>query len=85
MPKMGGVDALKLLKDDPATADIPVIVISALSQSNEQKLIAAGAQCYVEKVRANPESLPEIVTRKLRTMQRQSRTYSPARDNAAVR
>lgn len=65
MPKMSGVDALKLLKDDPATSDIPVIVISALSQSNEQKLIAAGAQCYAEKTSTGPELLPEIVAKTL--------------------
>lgn len=69
MPRMGGVDALKLLKHDPATSEIPVVVISGLSQSNEQKLISAGAHCYFEKMHAGPESLPNIIRRALGSMQ----------------
>jgi CheY-like chemotaxis protein len=65
MPKMGGVDALKLLKCDPATSHIPVIVLSGLSQSNETKLISAGALTYLEKNDVGPERLAEYVRREL--------------------
>jgi CheY-like chemotaxis protein len=49
LPKLGGADLLQVLKGDPATARIPVIVLSSLPQKNEQKLMAAGAAAYLEK------------------------------------
>lgn len=49
IPKISGQDVLRLLKDTPATKDIPVVVVSSLSQANAQKLIAAGATEYFEK------------------------------------
>jgi CheY-like chemotaxis protein len=49
LPKLGGADLLRLLKGDPLTAEIPVIVLSSLPQKNEMKLIAAGAAAYLEK------------------------------------
>jgi two-component system, cell cycle response regulator DivK len=49
LPKLGGADLLHLLKGDPTTAKIPIIVLSSLPQSNEMKLIADGAAAYLEK------------------------------------
>lgn len=49
LPKMSGPDVLKALKANPATLDIPVIVLSSLSQKNEEKLIGEGAAAYLEK------------------------------------
>jgi CheY-like chemotaxis protein len=49
LPKISGPDVLKALKANPATMDIPVIVLSSLSQKNEEKLLAAGAAAYFEK------------------------------------
>jgi two-component system, cell cycle response regulator DivK len=49
LPKLGGADLLQVLKGDPGTAKIPVIVLSSLPQKNEQKLMAAGAAAYLEK------------------------------------
>jgi CheY-like chemotaxis protein len=49
LPKLAGADLLQVLKGDPATANIPVIVLSSLPQKNEQKLMAAGAAAYLEK------------------------------------
>ena len=49
LPKMSGPDVLRKLKQSPATATIPVIVISSLSQKNEKKLIDEGAAAYFEK------------------------------------
>jgi two-component system, cell cycle response regulator DivK len=49
LPKLGGADLLQLLKGDPHTAKIPVIVLSSLPQKNELKLMAAGAAAYLEK------------------------------------
>ncbi len=49
LPKLGGAQLLQLLKGDPLTAKIPVIVLSSLPQKNELKLIADGAAAYLEK------------------------------------
>jgi CheY-like chemotaxis protein len=49
LPKMAGLDVLTALKQDSATAQIPVIVLSGLSQTNEARLTKAGAAAYFEK------------------------------------
>jgi CheY-like chemotaxis protein len=40
---------LKALKENPDTTHIPVIVLSSLSQQNEERLIGQGAAAYFEK------------------------------------
>jgi len=67
MPRLGGVGALKVLKDDPVTAHIPVIVLSGLPSSNESKLVASGAFAYLAKTQTGPEDLPQHVQRALRS------------------
>ena len=49
LPKVTGSDVLKALKKDPATAAIPVIVLSSLSQKNAQQLEKDGASGFIEK------------------------------------
>ncbi len=49
LPKMTGLSVLRKLKQDPLTKQIPVIVLSGLSQHNEAKLRKEGAAGYVEK------------------------------------
>jgi putative two-component system response regulator len=49
LPKLSGPDVLKALKANPATRGIPVIVLSSLSQKNEEKLLSEGAAAYFEK------------------------------------
>ena len=49
LPGLDGTGVLKALKQDASTAQIPVIVLSALSQINEAKLKDAGAVAYIEK------------------------------------
>lgn len=49
IPKISGPDVLRALKANPATMDIPVIVLTSLSQKNEEKLIGEGAAAYLEK------------------------------------
>jgi CheY-like chemotaxis protein len=49
LPKISGPDVLKALKANPATMDIPVIVLTSLSQRNEEKLLSEGAAAYLEK------------------------------------
>lgn len=65
LPKMSGPEVLKRLKKDPATSNIPVIVLSSLSEKNRQKLIEAGADEYLQKSTLSPmpgmNLLPKIL------------------------
>ena len=67
LPKLSGTDVLHALRACEVTANIPVIVLSGLSQKNEAKLINEGANAYVEKSRIDLryDSLLEIVKRTL--------------------
>ena len=49
LPKISGPEVLKALKRNPATMDIPVIVLTSLSQKNEERLLHEGAAAYFEK------------------------------------
>ena len=49
LPKLDGPSVLRALKADPATAQIPVVVVTGLSQKNEEKLLHDGATAFVEK------------------------------------
>jgi CheY-like chemotaxis protein len=49
LPKVTGSEVLKQLKNDPATAAIPVIVLTSLSQKNAEQLAKDGAAGFFEK------------------------------------
>jgi CheY-like chemotaxis protein len=49
LPTLEGTEVLRQLKQNPITKFIPVIVLSSLSQKNEEKLKTAGAVAYFEK------------------------------------
>lgn len=50
MPEMNGYEVLKCLKSDPATRDIPVLMISALSEfESVVRCIELGAEDYLPK------------------------------------
>jgi CheY-like chemotaxis protein len=49
LPKIAGQDVLRTLKRDPRTKQIPVVVLSGLSQSNASRLMAQGAVEFVQK------------------------------------
>lgn len=49
LPALDGTVVLKELRKDPSTATVPVIVLTSLSQKNEEKLKSAGAAAYLEK------------------------------------
>jgi CheY-like chemotaxis protein len=65
LPKISGPEVLAQLKNDPATVDIPVVVLSSLTEKNRQKLIEAGAEEYLEKNSLSPlpgvNLLPQIL------------------------
>lgn len=57
MPEMGGLEACRRMKDDPATADIPVLMVTVLSEpENVLKGFRAGAVDYLTKP-IQPEEL----------------------------
>jgi CheY-like chemotaxis protein len=49
LPKMSGQDVLLNLKRDVRTAEIPVVVLSSLTEKNKERLVEAGAEDYLEK------------------------------------
>jgi len=49
LPRLDGLGVLEALKKDPKTASIPVIVMTGLSQRNEEKLKSAGAASFYQK------------------------------------
>jgi two-component system cell cycle response regulator DivK len=50
LPGMNGIDALKALRADPATAAIPAIAVTAsVMQQDRKQITAAGFDAYVGK------------------------------------
>lgn len=70
LPKVSGPDVLKALKNDPATAAIPVMVLTGLSQKNARQLKEDGASGFFEKsdsmLGKGPDSLVAAVDRMLK-------------------
>jgi two-component system cell cycle response regulator DivK len=63
MPRMDGFEAIRALRSDPATADIPIIAISAwASAKHKERAIEAGANEHFTK--------PVDLTRLLETINR---------------
>ena len=68
LPRISGPEVLRVLKADPATAGVPVIVVTGLSKRNEDKLLQEGAAAFLEKEELVNDSGPllRLVTRVLR-------------------
>jgi CheY-like chemotaxis protein len=49
LPKLSGLDVLRVLKSDAAVKHIPVIVLSGLAQANEGRLLNEGAAAFLLK------------------------------------
>jgi two-component system, cell cycle response regulator DivK len=65
LPKMSGLDATRALRADPATANIPIIVVTSFALSgDDQRAMAAGATAYLAKP-YSPRDLLALI-RKLR-------------------
>ncbi len=59
LPKMSGLEATRILKADPRTGHIPIIVITSFALSGDrEKAAAAGATSYLAK----PYSPRELLT-----------------------
>ena len=67
LPKIAGKDVLRELKADPATKDIPVVVLSNLSAEADQREMAdLGAGGYYVKATTLPSYLIQIVKKRIR-------------------
>jgi CheY-like chemotaxis protein len=71
LPKLSGLEVLQALKRDPATAAIPVIVLSQLARANEAIVKAVGAAAYFHKSKlagglAGEAQLVELIRNTLR-------------------
>jgi CheY-like chemotaxis protein len=62
LPKLDGPSVLRALKADPVTAQIPVVVVTGLSQKNESKLLDDGAAAFLEKGQLLTSSEPLLDT-----------------------
>ena len=61
MPKMSGIDVCRALRDDPATARIPVILLTANAQEADvERGFAAGVDDYIAKPFSPREMLGRI-------------------------
>ena len=50
LPDMHGSEVLRRLQDDPATAQVPVVVLSAVATPSQiERLLTAGARNYLTK------------------------------------
>ena len=77
MPKVDGYQALAAIKSDPATKDIPVIILSALMRDvNKTRAMEVGAENYIIK----SECMPGDVIKKIEKI---SLNWSPYRTIAA--
>jgi two-component system cell cycle response regulator DivK len=61
LPKLSGLDATRMLRADPKTAAIPIIVITSFALSgDDQKAKDAGASAYLAKP-YSPRELLQII------------------------
>lgn len=62
LPKLNGIEALKILKNDPQTKNIPVVLLTNLGQESIIKnAFSIGAVGYLMKMRITPHELGEKI------------------------
>ena len=60
MPRMSGFEVCRRLKEDPASADIPVVMVTALNELGDiERAVAAGTDDFLSK----PINKLELLTR----------------------
>jgi CheY-like chemotaxis protein len=60
MPRMSGFEACRKLKSDPATRDIPIIMVTALNELGD---IERGVECGTDDFITKPVNRLELITR----------------------
>ena len=67
MPNMNGKELLKKLKEDPVTADIPVVICTSLVEELEKKeFMSLGAVDYLVKTDTDPDKLASVIKKILK-------------------
>lgn len=62
IPKISGLDLLQMLRNNPKTADIPVVILSNYDdEATISKGLELGAREYIIKSRITPKDLPTKV------------------------
>ncbi len=63
LPKLSGLDATRLLRADPRTAKIPLVVVTSFALSgDDRRAMDAGASAYLAKP-YSPRDLMELIHR----------------------
>jgi CheY-like chemotaxis protein len=74
LPKLSGQEVLRSLRSTPPTTKVPIVVLSSLPQSNEERLKKDGATAYFDKaslgLEQQSESLVQIVRKTLEKSKR---------------
>lgn len=62
MPKMDGIQALVLIKQDPELKNIPVVMLTNLAESSKaEEAIGKGAVKYIIKSEYDPKQVVDLV------------------------
>ena len=62
LPGMDGVAALRMLREDPRTADVPAIAVTAYAmRGDEERLLEAGFDAYIAKPIDTREFVPRLL------------------------
>ena len=68
LPEMDGAEALRMLRDDPLTREIPVVAVTAFAMKDDrERALDAGFDSYIEKpisVRTLPDQVRGFLDRK---------------------
>lgn len=68
MPNMNGLDALKKIKEDEKTKNIPVVMITNLAENTQEaRALSLGARAYLVKSRYLPMQIVDEVKNILST------------------
>jgi DNA-binding response OmpR family regulator len=66
MPEISGIEICKTIKSDPALSDIPIFMLTAKGQEDDEKLgLKSGVDRYITKP-FSPRGLLEVVLENLR-------------------
>jgi two-component system cell cycle response regulator len=85
MPSMDGFKACEMIKADPATAGIPVIVLTALSRDAKDRSYAAGADDFLRKPANSLLLQVRVQTHlRIRALSKRGEIPAPARPRVLV-
>jgi len=73
LPKLPGYEVLRELRKRPETAATPVMIVSSLPQSNDQKLLDQGATSYFEKAGLMLDQGTDLFVQNVRKMLSQAK------------